>query len=445
MKQDRKRLEDLLLIVLTEYNLDNNIFEETYNILRKNGFTQSQARSVFNNIVPLETLALPLLYLFTRALFKSTKENMINPEKFFTEIEEEEFSKVVVKKESDIKIDGEFIVFDNVLQLRDDQWVLKLSYKQISDLFNEGKIRYNPETQRNLKTKKVDGNIISKININRNSVNEIRKLILKDLFVSNTITLNVLKTGEEGIVYDGKNKTMKISGDLDVIDGFHRSLAILEATRINSNLEGNMIVSLVNFDTSKAQAYIVQEDKKNKISKEHIKYLSQENLENQIVKNLNENVNSELRGLIATDIMLVRNNKSLVMFSTLSEAIKSEFDIKNQRDVRMISEFLIEFFNELIGIKYDDFKDIKKSREKTTIAYNNIFPGYIALASMLFKERRDIVWQDKLEYILKNIDFDLRNEVWKELNILETRQSKRDLNNVINYFKILWKGEVIKS
>ena len=57
------------------------------------------------------------------------------------------------------------------------------------------------------------------------------------------------------------------------------------------------------------------------------------------------------------------------MFDDLSDAIKEVFTIKSQRDVKKITKFLIEFFNELVGIYSDEFTNLKSSKE---MLYHNI-------------------------------------------------------------------------
>jgi hypothetical protein len=434
MKQDRLNLENALSVILTEYNLNEDIFNSVHQTLKDKNITKGQSRGIFNKVIALESLDLPLLYWFTKALYAETKEVMINPNKFFTEIEEEEFSKIKADTNIDIKIKDGSLILKNVSQLNDDHWTTNLTYKQISNLYNNGLIKYNPKSQRNLKSKIINGSVIEKININKKSIKEIKDLMLKGLFIPNTITLNILKSGEEEIGYNENEKIIDIKGEIDIIDGFHRSLAILEAIRENPKLEGSMIISLCNFDIGKASGLIVQEDKRNKINKEHIKYLNQENLENQVIKNLNENVKSELRGLITTDIVLVKNNKALMLFNTVADAVEMQFELNNQRDTRKVSDFLIEFFNELTGIMYDDFKDIANSRNNSVATYSSMFVGYIVIARDFYYNNYEN-WQNKLEIILEKIDFIKHNELWTDLKLTENRLLKKDYKKIIKYFE----------
>lgn len=438
MKKDRSILEDALIIVLSEYNLDKKVFYLIKNDLSEKGVSIGRTKGIFNKTIPLQTLDLPMLYWFTKSLYKATNENIISITKFFTDIEEKEFKDYKVQHGRDIDLKEGKLILENVTQVTDDQWTTVLTFKQIYELYEHNLIKYNSKTQRNLKTKSIDNNILEKININKRSVNEIRDSILQGLFIPNTITLNLLKTGEEEVVYNDKNRIIELNGEIDIIDGFHRSLAIIEAVRENKNIHGGMIISLVNIDIEKAQYYIVQEDKRNKINKDHIRYLSQENLENQIVKILNENIKSELRGKITTDLISFKKNNAFVLFSTLAEAIKLEYEIKNQRESRKIAEFLIEFFNEVVGIFYDEFQDIEKSRRNSIVTYSNTFIGFIAFSSQVYYNKIDD-WKILLENTLKIIDFDSQNEVWERLNMFENRPLKKDYKEIINYFKLLFK------
>ena len=80
-------------------------------------------------------------------------------------------------------------------------------------------------------------------------------------FITNTITFNVLKDGNDNIEYNPDNMSLIIGkeSEIDIVDGFHRSYAILKALITKPNLNKNWEVRIVNWDIDKAQRFIYQE------------------------------------------------------------------------------------------------------------------------------------------------------------------------------------------
>lgn len=307
-----------------------------------------------------------------------------------------------------------------------------MTYKQISDLYATGKVRYNKETQRNTIFKEYGDKIIESININKTSVKEIKELMLQGLFIPNTITFNILATGKEKFEIDNRNKSIRIYDNLDIIDGFHRSLGGIEAVAENPEIEGTLEVRITNFNLDKCHRFIVQEDKKNKIDKRYIQTLNVENLENKVVKLINENT-GEMQGKVTSNIILYRN-QAYVLSDVLSDAIKSNFNIESNRDVNNVAEYLIKGFDEIVGIFINDFKNLEESRKNNIRTLSSTFIGYVTLLAELQDNEN---WKKELEKILNKINFNNTNLIWKELGIYDSSPSKSSVKKIIKYFKEL--------
>jgi hypothetical protein len=426
MKKDREVLERALNELFDEYSANKRTVKKIKEDLVEHGINVGTTVGILNKSLPIETQSQVVLCLLAKSLFDATEEPIINPEQYFTDIEIEEANKF--KREIDEKKD--YVDIEDIRQIDEDQWITIMTYKQVADLYATGKVRYNKETQRNTIFKEYGDKIIESININKTSVKEIKELMLKGLFIPNTLTFNILMTGKEDFKIDNRNKSMRIYDNLDIIDGFHRSLAGIEAVAENPDIEGVFEIRITNFNIEKCHRFIVQEDKKNKIDKRYIQTLNVENLENKIVKLVNEN-SGEMQGKITSNIILYKN-QGYVLTDVLADAIKQNFEIKSMRDVNKVAEYLIEGFNEIVGIFINDFKNLETSRKNNVKTLSSIFAGYVTILAELYGNDN---WKSKLETILNKIDFSNTNSIWEQLDINNSSPSKSIFKKIIKYFR----------
>lgn len=436
MKVEREKLENEIYKAIGDFILDTKVKEEVRNNMAIYNIPAGEVSAIFARQIAIETVDLSILLLFTKYLYQATDKTTLNPENYFTELEMQEAKNY---KREIIKNITKEVILEDAIQVGSDQWVTVLSAQQLSQLYSAGRIYYNPLTQRGMRATKSGDTIIQKIDIRDSAVKEISKKMLNNSYISNTITLNILKDGNDE--YDYNEKTNKLSigenAEIDVVDGFHRSYAILRALSVNHDLNLSMEIRIVNWDIEKARRFIYQEDLRTPIRKDYKTSLDETDFNNIIVKELNEKSKNELQFKIATDMNLIKYNQAYTLFETMSQAIDICFETKSQREANKTSEYLIEFFNEVIGIMKDKFDNLAKSKEVNASVQPNTFIGYIGLAAEL-QDREN--WKTRLEDILNNVDFDLNNEVWKELEITTTRLGKRGYNKIIKYFK-----EMIKN
>lgn len=429
MKKDREVLEGVLNELFYEYNRNTDVTTEVKKKLVEHGINIGTVTGILNTSIPISTQSLTVLCLITMSLYEATKESRIKIEDYFMPEEIETANNF--KRETEFT--KNYVDIEDIKQVADDQWITTMTYKQVADLYASGKVRYNKETQRNTIFKEYADKIIEAININRTSVKEIKELMLKGLFIPNTLTFNILATGKEKFEINNRNKSIRIYDNLDIIDGFHRSLSLIEAVSDNPNIEGTIEVRITNFNIDKCHRFIVQEDKKNKIDKKYIQTINVEELENKVVKLLNERSDSELMGKITTNITFYRN-QGYVLGNVLADAIKHNFEIKSIRDVNSVADFLIEGFVEIVGKFIDDFKNLEISRKNNIKTFSSTFIGYITLLAEL-REEKD--WKVKLENILNSIDFSNSNLDWEKLDISNSNPSKSTFKKISKYFKEL--------
>ena len=428
-EKSREALERVLNELFDEYNRNTDVTTEVKKKLVEHGINIGTATGILNTSIPISTQSLAVLCLITMSLYETTKEPKIKTEDYFMPEEIEGANKL--KRE--IELTKDYVEIDNIIKVADDQWVTVMSYQQIAELFANGKVRYNKETQRNIIYKEYNDKIIEAININRTSVKEMKDLMIHGLFIPNMLTFNILATGEEKFEFNDRNRSMKVYSDLDSIDGFHRNLSLIETVVENSKIKANFIVNITNFNIDKCHRFIVQEDKRNKIDKKYIQTLNVEELENKVVKLLNERSDSELMGRINTNITFYKN-KGYVLGNVLADAIKHNFEIKSMRDVNNVADFLIEGFVEIVGKFIDDFNNLESSRKDNVKTYSSTFIGYVTLLAELKEDKN---WKTKLEQILNRIDFGISNPIWNNLEIRESSPSKYKFKRIIKYFKEL--------
>lgn len=430
MKTNIEELYNNINLVLKQYSKSVKIANKVADTLMEKNIMKSDIDAVYRGAIPIETVDRRFLYVFTKALFEATGEPIIDPKKYFTEIEIEEGDKYVV--ENKVNDNEPIVVFENVEKIDDDYYVTNMTAQQVKDLYDRMIVTYNKETQRNTVLKQIKNSVIDVINVNQKSVQEMADLMVKGLFIRNTITFNILKTGKEEFEYNEKEKTLTVyNTKLDILDGYHRSLAMIRACTIDPELHYITGVNITNFDVEKARRFITQEDKKNKINPKHIKAL-EENLENAIVKKINESSRCDLKGKITTNVRAIALNIAIVEQSILADSIKEFFTYKTRREADEIANYLIEGFNEIIGLYPDEFlTNYATVKKYSVINHSNTFIGYVALLAELKGKSN---WKEVLADTLESIDFSIDNPDWEKIGMFKNRIRKYDITAIQKYF-----------
>lgn len=427
MRKDRQTLEKLLYSVFIDCISKEDIIDKVVEGFKRHNILFGDVMKIINKNDVLENKPDILLYLFAKYFYLYSDEPRLNPQIWFTENEIKEGDKYKETKELQKKFP---IVIENVIKLANDLYTTVVPIKNIANLYNSRVITYNFQTQRDPKIKRVKDKIFEVPNVNKKSVMEITKEIIDGTFIPNHITLNVLQNGEDIIKYDEINKRLIISnGDINIADGFHRSLAFNNVINQFPNIERSTGLNIGNFDVDKCRKYIRQEDKRNKISEEYINSLNTENLSNTVVKKINEKSTSELRGKVATDKIYITKSDAIIMFSDLQDGIEHFFEVRNSREANTLGDFLVEGLNEIIGIKFEEFQN-KNSFFRT----KEMFLSYLGLLALL----KDVEnWKKKLEKIM------LRMNV-EEIHLLFKKTNKKNMyDEILIYFKkLIEEGEV---
>lgn len=288
-----------------------------------------------------------------------------------------------------------------------EQWVTTMTAQNLNALNAASVINYNKNTQRELTQKTIAGRIEYEITLKQKSVNEISKLMRENRFISNDITFNLnWEDPNLDFVYDKENHTIVIKdGKLDIIDGYHRFRALMKNS-IDETFDYNMIVNIVNFDEEKANRFIVQEDKRNKMNSNHIKSLDTSNPAHMIVKRLNEDSTSYICGQIGRE-----DEEEKIPFNYLFSWIDNCFKIEERKDTIQLTKTLKNIFNSIIELGYKT-EDLKFKEVGIIIMAASLYPECEALEKA----------QEKLKDISKldNKNFGRRIVNKRTISIIET-------------------------
>jgi hypothetical protein len=195
-----------------------------------------------------------------------------------------------------------------------------------------------------------------------------------------------------------------------------------------------MSVRIVHLDEVKAWNLIIQEDKAHKISEERKRTADPKDDDVKIAKEINTfgtNKSNALFNKIGEDDKdVLLTNKYTTTF-ILSEAIKYHFSYDNAREMRIIKEYLINFFNELFGILQEKYETIE-DKEHYVYTDLRIFIGYITLAKKFYN--RD-TWEKELEALINSIDFSRDNSEWESLYLNNKKLiTLKDIKRIEQYF-----------
>lgn len=330
-------------------------------------------------------------------------ENIYDYKKYFT-VSEINKSKKYKRERNELTLP---YTFHNVLQSSDQDYLTILSAKDIAALYNSGILTYNYESQRLPKRKILkNGQVKVEPTLNKKSVAEITQLMRDRKYRSNTIVFNILMDGTEQIDYDEGDLTV-ISGQINIIDGFHRLQSILNILEEDPTYDGYMDVAIKYLDIEEARFYLGQINKMNKFDKTLVKSLMNLELSDKIVDRIEKN--SSLKGRISTNTTLIKKFGYLTNFAILSDAIKKIFEPQTNKDVIDYSKFLSDFFSYLIDSFKDEFssdiKTLNSIKNSSWINHHNTFVLYIVLAKKIYDKYGKDYDPEIIIRAVKEIDF----------------------------------------
>jgi hypothetical protein len=379
----------------------------------KEYFDSNKTLQILNKMIPIQTLSENELINLCTFLRRNGILN-INPNEYWTELEQTTASndKVKMNQYSNIQT----LNLQNVLKIdgfNNTQYVTQLSYEQLANLLNVGVISYNFATQRRARIIKVRNRVERVASINMDNVVAIKNEILNGTFQTNTITLNIRATGKEMFSYNSENMALSIpiteDNSIDCIDGYHRLKAIQLAYSENNNVEGSMIVSIKNLTIEQARYFILQESK-GTLNNQH--ELELYDMSGNIAKLIHEiNSYNNKNNILYNSITSENNNENtLIFYDVFAEILQVSFgDLLNEADtieLYKLKQFIVDVYSIAYSLICKRF-NVNTVRELTGLPIDQmVISGFLFVAHEMYVSNNNEVDVQKLEKIVRKIDFD---------------------------------------
>ena len=292
MLKPREKIEESIQRKLRALEKDPSTYRSKLNYLidelnKRYGISFSEASDLLSQKVHISTTSDFELF----AIMSVVNSKLV--EDYFTPIEIKKYSNFKTSQ-SEISFPIEF----NVIQIAEDQWLGSITAKQLMLFRDTQFINYNENTQRTMT--RVNHGIFEsyKITLNRKAVEGIKRSFTRNAYIPNTITLNIPDDAEFDYDEDSNQLIITNASHFDILDGYHRYIAISELTNNNPDFDYTMELRLVSFGEEKAKQFIWQEDQKTKMSKTDSSTFNQYKASNIIAQRLNS---SALRGIISSN------------------------------------------------------------------------------------------------------------------------------------------------
>lgn len=244
------------------------------------------------------------------------------------------------------------LVYDMV-EINNDQWIGRISAKELIRLRRADKITYNKSAQRRAK-RVISGKTEStKITVIVSVVNKISQLLKERKFISNAITLNI---PDDADFYYDKDKKQIVIRDIrsfDIIDGFHRYVAMCNVADDDPDFDYPMEFRLVNFSLEKENTFIWQEEQKTRMAAIDVKSYNMNDLANKIAYRISESATCAMSEIIdrngiipvshlanAIDNIYLKNmaeKEKKTAFVSLPKEIISNFNILTDTDESLLT------------------------------------------------------------------------------------------------------------
>ena len=256
--------------------------------------------------------------------------------KFFTEDEIKYLSEQKVEEE---KFDFP-IVFDDMVQITDDQWIGKITAQKLMQLKRARKINYEEGEQRAFRRIKSGNTELWRPFVSNKNVREIKELMESGNYIPDPITLN-MPEGSEFLFEDGKLTVYSLpKGMFNLDDGYHRYLAMSQIYDFDKEFDYPMELRVVNFSNPKANAFIFQQDQKTPMRKIVSDAYNVNSVANRIMQKINQDPMCNIQGMIGRNDAKINDG----VLSKLIEHFFVDKDIKKEGEMAAI----ISTKNELV-------------------------------------------------------------------------------------------------
>jgi len=264
--------------------------------------------------------------------------------KFFTEAEIQQLAetKMTVPK---IKLPLQL----QMLKVADNQWIGATDMAFIMKLREAQMLNYDENEQRALQIIKRGEIEIRKPFVSRKAVEEIREAMENGTYIPDAITLNMTDNAE--YEYDNSACTLSIYSlprDMfNLIDGYHRTLAMSEIHQFNAEFNLPMELRIVSFTRSEAEAFVFQQDQKTLMKKVVSDSYDPNTITNRIIVRINKSPEFLLQNEINRNGGKIDQARlaKLIAYYYLQDPVRKA---DQPKVITTVASELIKKFNELL-------------------------------------------------------------------------------------------------
>lgn len=337
MKTERHVLEDVILVTLNKLNAKQ--LEELQRACMKYNLLPSRIVDIIDKRLPIQEIGEGELFWLCDELHNISGSGSLIVKKYFTEKELQVYPKSSLPP---LKVEKFPVKFENIQRIKSNQWQCVMSIDDLMNLKQRQVITYNPNTQRPLIVIEKGEKIITKVDLNKESVVEIMKLMEQGFYNPHHITINLNKDLDTEPIFSCNDMIIQ-EGQLDIIDGYHNYIAATRMKAKYADFEYYMPIIITHFDERQAGMYIAQENKKNIINTSYTDSLDITNIGNLITERLNDSTDFYLYGKIG------KQSYSQVSFAALSSIIKYYFkSVKQGAETSRLVKEMVEYWNYII-------------------------------------------------------------------------------------------------
>lgn len=326
-----------------------NYMNDTYQIPKSLTADLISCRKSFSEVSEF------ILFCLLDSIEKTIGVTTSSLDKYFTMQEVQTYRKAKYEVET-IK----FPLVFKMVEIRDDQWIGKITVNQLMDLRKTQLINYNVNAQRTMQKIIKGAKEFYKIALNWNAIRQIVQSFMSSQYIPNTLTLNIPRDTESDFYYDEESSSLVINKlqYFDITDGYHRYISACQIKDKDDSFNYDMELRIVNFSDDKAKQFIFQEDQKTKMRKLDSNSLNMTKAANIVVSRMNEDTRCNLQGLIS-------RNDGLISFGEFAEVIDyfyfREVKTKEKEKIAVINvtkklindfNFLTEYNTKYLEEKY---------------------------------------------------------------------------------------------
>lgn len=361
MLKPRKELEDYLQ---TRFKKISDV-QIVRDICKNINETYDIPISIVSDFVSLRISGEELSEFILFAILQEIKDGNVN--EYYTETEISTYSSTKYKANDKVSFP---IRIKNMAKIADDQYIGAISLKELMMFRNSQLINYNENSQRTMKRLVKGNNEFYQISLNKQAVSEIRELIEKQYYIPNTITFNMPEDTE--YTYVNGDLVIKEITHFDILDGYHRYIAMSQIYDIDNSFDYPMELRVVMFHEEKAKQFIFQEDQKTKMKKTESDTFNQYNAGNIVSERLNIDPKCDIAGMIS-------RNGGMILSSEFNNFVNYFwFKGVNKKNEKQAIRDTVAKIREIFNILADEYDEILNEKYNTRKTLAVVYTCYIS-------------------------------------------------------------------